>query len=130
MSDLLNWMAATMPTAAQRTARAHRRAVHSIRRINDKEPVVTSIAFRTAAGVVLAAQTVRIELDNRASLDSSPAGTAPRMTAIVYGIRQHATLADTDMKEGYTFILGNDMYRISDVIDTQGERQGIAVATG
>lgn len=119
-----------MPTAAQRTARAQRRAVHARRRINDKEPTVTSVVFKTAAGVALAAQEVRVELDDRSSLDFSAAGAAPRMAAVVYGIRQHATLADTDMKEGYRFVLGNDEYRITDIIDTQGERQGVAVAIG
>jgi hypothetical protein len=123
-------MQANAPTAEQRTAREQRRAVHALRRINDKFTVVTSVTFKTAAGVTLAAQQVRLEYDNRASESTSAAGAAPRMQLIVYGIRQHATLPDTDMKEGYRFVYGNDEYRITDIIDTIGERQGIAVATG
>lgn len=130
MSDLLNWMQATLPTAAQRTAKAQRRAAHAWRRLHDKFEPVTSVAFKTAAGVTLAAQEVRIEVDNRASMSSSAAGSAPRMTLIVYGVRNHATIADTIMEEGFRFILGSDEYRCIDVILTLGEIQGIFVAIG
>lgn len=130
MSDYLNWMQANAPTPAQRAAREQRRAVHALRRINDKWAVTTSVAFKTAAGATLAAQEVRVEVDNRSSQLSSAAGQAPRMQLIVYGIRDHATLPDCDMKEGYRFVLGTDEYRIEKVTDNPGERQGIAVATG
>lgn len=90
----------------------------------------TSIVLRTAAGVNRAAQTVRIESDNRSSLANSAAGSAPRMAVIVYGIRNHATLTDTAMAEGDRFVLNSDSYRIEDVILQIGELQGVAVAVG
>lgn len=103
------------------------RAADAWKRIQDKP---TSVAFRTPAGVTLAAQTVRLEWDNRATLLSSVAGVAPRMQLIVFGIRGHATLADSDIREGYTFNYNNDSYRIGDIILQIGEIQGIATATG
>lgn len=130
MSELLTWMQTTMPTAAQRTARERRRAVHALRRINDKFTTVTSVTFKTAAGVTLAAQEVRLEYDNRSTPSESAAGQAPSMKLIVYGIRNHATLPDTVMEEGYRFVYLNDVYRIENVIETLGERQGVATATG
>jgi hypothetical protein len=126
----MNWMQSTIPTAAQRTARERRRAAHAWRRINDKWTVVTSVAFRTSAGVTLAAQSVRIESDNTATPAESAAGAAPKRKVIVYGVRNHATLTDTDIKEGYTFVYLNDLYRCTDIIVTLGEVQGIFEATG
>lgn len=121
MANFSAWLVDTTPIpSAERAALAWSR-------INDKP---TSVAFKTAAGATLAAQTVRVEVDNRSTLDASPAGAGPLMTAIVYGIRGHSTLPDTDMKEGYRFILGGDSYRINDIILTIGEIQGVAVATG
>lgn len=128
--DLLAWMQGTLPTAAQRTAKAKRRAAHAWRRIHDKEEPPTSITLRTAAGVDRAAQTVRIEVDNRASVIGSAAGSVPKMGLIVYGVRNHATLADTIMAEGDRFVLNGDSYRIEDVIDNPGDRQGTAVKIG
>lgn len=75
-------------------------------------------------------QTVRIESDNRSSVVSGPSGTAPVRQLIIYGIVGHPTIPNTVMKEGYTFKYGKDTYRCKDVIETQGEIQGIWEATG
>lgn len=128
MSDLIAWKEASIPTAAQRTRKAQQRAADSYRRLNDKEQPMTSVAFKTAAGTILASQEVRLEWDNRASMVSSAAGSAAKMGLIVYGIRNHATRVTTDIKEGYRFVLNGDEYRCSEVIETLGERQGIFVA--
>ena len=103
------------------------RAALAWNRIQQKPTVIT---LRTAAGVTLAAQTVRLEADNRASIATSAAGSAPVMKLIVYGIRNHASQSNTLMEEGYRFVLGSDEYRCVDIIDTIGERQGVFVATG
>lgn len=132
------------------------RAALAWRRILDKP---TSVAFRTPTGTELAEQTVRIEVDNRATMDSSAAGDAPKMTAIVYGVRDYplgeatgegqqpiglllalthtveaevgaVIVADTVMAEGYRFIYAGDQYRIDDIILQIGEIQGVATATG
>jgi hypothetical protein len=103
------------------------RAALAWRRINDKP---TSVAFRTAAGATVAAQTVRIESDNSATAAESAAGAAAKRKVIVFGVRNHATVADTDIREGYRFVYLNDEYRCVDTIVTLGEIQGVFEATG
>jgi hypothetical protein len=103
------------------------RAEDAVRRIGEKP---LSVVFRTAKGVNLSAQTVRLEFDNRSSAMSSAAGAAPRMNLIIFGVRGHPEIVDTDMKEGYRFNYAGDEYRIEDIILQIGEIQGIAVATG
>lgn len=78
----------------------------------------------------LPVQTVRIESDNRASVTAGEAGSAPTRKVIVYGIQDHPSQPDTDMEEGYTFSLENDLYRCIDVLSLPGERQGIFEAVG
>ena len=102
-------------------------AARAWRRINDKP---LSIVFKTPAGVTLAAQTLRVESDSTASLPTSSAGAAPTRRVVVFGIRGHSTLADSDIQEGYRFIFAGDEYRVNDRILTHGEVQGMAEATG
>lgn len=121
------WLTDAGDLAANPTNTEQLRAALAWRRINDKS---SSIAFRTPTGTTLAAQTLRVESDNRASMSESAAGAAPTRKVIVFGIRNHATLADSDIKEGYRCVISNDEYRCVDVIDTLGERQGVFEATG
>lgn len=130
MSDLSTWLSGTLPTPAQRTAKAQKRAAHAWRRLHDKFQPPTSVTFKTAAGATLAAQTVRVESDNTATASESAAGAAAKRKVIVFGIRNHATLTDTDIKEGYRFVLDNDEYRCVDTIITLGEIQGIFESVG
>jgi len=116
-----------IPTSPIQAKRIAQRAQDAARRIGEKP---TTVVFKTAAGASIAAQVVRLEYDNRATLASSTAGATPRMNLIVYGVRGHPSIADTDIKEGYRFNFGNDSYSISDIILQLGEVQGIAVATG
>lgn len=130
MFSLSSWIGGTQKTAAQRAAREQRRAAHADNRVNDKWEVTTTVAFKNAAGTILAAQEVRIESDNSATPSESAAGSAAKRKVIVYGVRDHATIADTDIKEGYRFVYHNDEYRCIDVILQLGEIQGIFEATG
>lgn len=103
------------------------RAALAWRRINDKPSTIT---LRTATGSSRAAQVVRVESDNSASLSESAAGAAPKRKIVVFGVRGHPTVIDTAMAEGDTFADTNDMYRCVDIILTLGEIQGIFEATG
>lgn len=103
--------------------KTEQRAAAAWRRINEKPSTVT---FKTANGAPVAAQTVRIESDNRPGVVSSPAGVAAQMQFIIYGVRDHTTVDDTVMLEGFRFTLGDYEYRISDIILQTGEIQGIA----
>jgi hypothetical protein len=122
-----NWLTGTITPAQERTLREQERAADAWRRIGEKPQ---SITLRTAAGTDRAAQTVRLEVDNRASESSSAAGAAPKMHVIVYGIRNHATLANTAMAEGDRFNYAGDAYRIVDIILQTGEVQGVGEAIG
>lgn len=103
------------------------RAALAYRRIQDKP---TSVAFRTPAGATLAAQMVRIESDTSASMAESAAGAAAKRKVIVFGIRNHATLPNTQVGEGYRFIWAEDQYTVVDVILTLGEVQAICEVVG
>lgn len=125
--NISSWLGTVSALTATPTATEPQRAALAWRRINDKP---SSLAFKNTAGTVIAAQTVRVESDSTASPAESAAGAAPRRKVIVFGIKGHSTLADTDMKEGYRCVIGNDEYRCTDIIDTLGERQGVFEATG
>ncbi len=127
MPSINAWLAAGGDLAALPTETEAQRAARAWRRIGDKP---TSVTFKKPNGTTLAAQTVRLESDNSASLAESEAGAAPRRKLIIFGVRNHATVTDTDIAEGYRFISGNDLYRVVDIITTLGEVQGVAEATG
>ena len=103
------------------------RAAAAWNRINDKP---TSVTFRKPDGTVLAAQTVRLEYDNRVSESESPAGQTPVRKLIIFGVKDHATVTDTDVAEGYRFNYLNDAYRVVDTISTLGEIQAVCEAVG
>jgi len=122
-----SWLGAEGDLAALPTATEAERAALAYARILDKP---TSVTFKTPAGATLAAQTVRLESDSRATLAESEAGAAPRRKLIVFGVSGHDTVADTNMAEGYRFVSGNDEYVVRDIIETLGEIQGVAEANG
>lgn len=121
------WLGAGGDLAAVPTETESERAARAWRRIQDKP---TSVTFRKPDGTTLAAQSVRLESDNRASMAESAAGRAPVRKLILFGVRNHDTVTDTDMTEGYRFVLGNDEYKVVDIIETLGEVQGVAEAVG
>lgn len=128
MLDLIKWQGATIATAAERAMTEDEYAADTWLVIQDNPQ---SIVFRTAAGVDLAAQTVRIDSDNSATDAESAAGSAPKRKVIITGIKGHPTITDTNIKEGYRFNLDNDQYRVVDILaGTIGEVQAVAEATG
>jgi hypothetical protein len=120
------WLSDPSDLTANPTGNVTQRAGLAWRRIEDKP---TSVVFRTASGD-LAAQTVRVESDNVATPAISTAGNAPRRRVVVFGVRGHPSITDTDIKEGYRFVLGNDELRCVDLILTIGEVQGLFEAIG
>ena len=104
------------------------RAALAYSRILDKPTVV---AFLKPSGATLANQTVRVEPDDKATDTMGPDGmTGPMRYCVIFGVVNHDTITDTDMQEGYRFILDNDEYRITDVIVTLGSIQGNAESSG
>ena len=124
MADFAAWLT-TSDSALRPATNEAERAALAWQRINDKP---SSVTFRTNAGTDLTAQTVRVESDNTASDTIAAAGKAARRGLIVFGVRNHDTVTDTDMAAGYRFVFNSGEYRISSVITTLGEVQGIAEA--
>lgn len=125
--DFGSWLGVGGDLSAVPSDTEAERAALAYARILDKP---TSVAFKKPNGTTLAAQTVRLESDNRSSLAESSAGAAPRRKLIIFGVKNHATVTDTDIGEGYRFVSGTDEYKVQDVIHTLGELQGIAEAVG
>lgn len=122
--DISSWLGNAGDLTALPTATEQQRASLAWRRVLDKP---SSIAFRTAVGTTLAAQTVRLEYSDRSSVVTSDSGAAPKNDLIVFGIKGHASVTATDIRPGYTFNLDKANYRVTDVIETIGERQGVCV---
>lgn len=123
-ADLSAWLSAGN-SALRPTANEAQRAALAWRRINDKP---ASIAFRTQAGSTLAAQAVRIESDSNASQSMSDAGKAATRRIVIFGVRNHETVTDTDIEAGYRFVYGSSEYRVVSVVATLGEVQGVSEA--
>lgn len=79
----------------------------------------------------LAAQTVRISQDSRATVVGGTAGDAPKHAVIVYGVKDHPDedVLDSDIDEGYTFTWDDDTYQVVKVWPVPGGVQALA-ATG
>jgi hypothetical protein len=127
MVDLTTWISKLGKTTRSNELDTGMKAAEALRRISARP---SQAVFRTPSGTRLAAQTVRIESDNTATPGESTAGSAPVRKVIIFGIKNHPTLPDTNMKEGYVFVYEGDEYKCVDVITTRGEIQGIWEATG
>lgn len=127
MVELQSWITGVIDTPKGRLINEQGRAAEAWRRIQEKP---MSVIFKNSAGSKLPGQVVRVESDNTATPSMSTVGTAPKRKVIVYGIKNHATLPNTDMKETYTFVYDGDQYRCIDIIVTLGEIQGIWEAFG
>ena len=121
MVDLAAWLSGSSPIAAEP------RAALAWRRIQDKP---TSVNFRRPNSTFVGAQTVRVELSEFMREADSPAGSQTVRQAIVFGVRDHNAVANTEVKSGYTFVLNNREYRVADVVETIGEVQARAEAIG
>ncbi len=96
------------------------RAVLTWRRILD-DP--TSVTFRKLDGSTLAAQKVRIESMQRVFAFESAAGRTLRRETWILGVRDHPTVTDTDIAEGYRFVHQDEEYQVTEIIYQTGEIQ-------
>lgn len=81
----------------------------------------TSITLKRGSST-LSAQTVRIEISNSGGTERSAESSAvsgERM-AIIYGIRNHATLSDTDIQTGDMLAINGEAHRVTSVINVPG----------
>ena len=111
----------------KRAANARRRILRNPSSVSFVKPAVVTATTSTPE-TTLDPQTVRISPDSRASMTESVTGMAARRRVVVFGWRNHATLADTDMAEGYRFSYDGENYRINDILRPPGEIQGLSEA--
>jgi hypothetical protein len=112
---------------AERAANAWRRIQRNPTSVVFVKPAVVT-ATTTTPEAESDAQTVRISPDSRASMSESVTGMAAKRRVVVFGIRNHATLADTDIEIGYRFRLDGESYRVDDIIKPPGEIQALCEA--
>lgn len=121
-------MVAEMPVANRAVLRGLRVAWEPASIVFTKPAVITKTGTTPASD--LDAQSVRITYDVKAIIEQGTAGLAPVLMAVVDGVKDHPTLDDTDMAEGYTFTHNGDRFRITDTILIPGGIRGIARAMG
>ena len=96
------------------------RAVEAWRRIQ-RNP--TSVVLRRGA-LNLTAQTVRIEPERaQAQVGDLPIGEKPRTRAIVFGVKGHPSVSDTDVSHGDRFVYLDMEYRVVSINAYVGELQ-------
>lgn len=98
---------------------AERRAIAAWSRIQDKPTSITIKRLGTA-------QTVRIEYSETGNQANSPAGQGAVRGVVVFGIRDHPTLDDTNIRANDRFVLNGVEYTVLDVVRTIGEVQARA----
>ena len=80
-----------------------------------------SIVLVRGASTLLDAQTVRIEMSNAQVEKQGGSGAVAVMRdAVVFGVRGHETIADTDIKRNDRFEYKNREYRVLDINDVVG----------
>lgn len=114
-----------MPDFAAWRRDAPARAVEAWLRISE-QPTVITIRRETE---MLAAQTVRIEVGNNAREDLDlrrGLNALPGVQrAVVFGVRDHPTTADTDIQRGDRFVVGGSEFEVIAVIEAAGEVQAV-----
>lgn len=120
--DFSSWLG----SSSDFTPDAAVRAVAAWSRIQDKPETITVYRNRVAQ----AEQTVRIEYNTETRETAGDSGgTSSMRLLVVFGVKDHPTVADTDLKRGDLFTHEDTDYRIVNVITTMGEVQARAEAT-
>jgi hypothetical protein len=101
------------------------RAQRAWMRINDKP---TNITIKRS-GATVSAQTVRVELDSIANDINGDNAMPGRQRCVVFGIKDHPTLAATNIQEGDRFTVNKKAYEVISVIHLPGAIQAVGEAT-
>lgn len=104
------------------------RAADAWRRIQDKASLIVLDRHVSNVDLLLQAQTVRVEYDNNASESESDAGRTATRKVILFGIRGHRSLPDTNVKRGDRFAFEGKQFKVVDLVLTIGEIQAHAEA--
>jgi hypothetical protein len=118
MPNLKNWLGTEGIDESQR-------AVDAWLRIQRNPTVVTLIRNNHP----LVDQTVRVEMENTANADTPDGGVSgSRRSAVLFGVRGHPTVADTDVQRGDLFALNGARFRVVSIAMFPGEVQARAEA--
>lgn len=103
------------------------RAVEAWSRIQDHPTV---IEIHRGNGSPLAPQTVRIEENLRVREDEKQSATTGMSISVVFGVRGHPTVADTDIQARDTFYIEatKGTYQVLSIILADGEVQAVCEA--
>jgi hypothetical protein len=94
-------------------------------RINRKPKTITI----KRKGETLAEQTVRLELGSIANDERGENAMPGVQRIVIFGVKDHPTVADTDIKSGDRFNVDNKQYEVVSVVDTiVGEIQAVGEA--
>lgn len=79
-------------------------------------------------GTYLAAQTVRIEHNIRVREDNKDLTATGVAVAMVFGVKGHPTIPDTDIQARDLFYFENTMFEVTTIIPLEGEIQATCEA--
>jgi hypothetical protein len=104
------------------------RAAAAWKRIQDKP---TTVVFNRD-GDDLDEQIVRVEFNSGGSDGHGPTATTSQQGLVLYGVKDHESddVPDTDMQRADRFWMDDKEFEITVVVNTFGEVQGFAEATG
>lgn len=91
----------------------------------------TSIVLVRGKNTTLAAQTVRIEFTSTTrgtEVDGEGGGQSANQSVVIFGVRDHPTIPDTNIERDDRFSDNGIFYRVSDVVRTIGQIQANADA--
>lgn len=94
------------------------RAALAWRRISEKP---TSITIKRGT-TTLSAQTVRVE-SSGSSVRVGTAGAVAVRDVVVFGVKSHAVVTDTNIRRNDRFVYGGEEYQVKDIVLTLGEVQ-------
>ncbi len=103
---------------------AESRAVDAWSRIQQDPKIIEIIRD----GEEVDEQTVRIEFSGTGEEASSPGGRLSRQRLVVFGVKDHPTEADTDIKPRDRFAINKKQYEVITVINPPGEYQAFCEA--
>ena len=127
MTLFANWLSESNDPDLIPANQEAERAALAWRRITHKP---TTVEFRKPNEDVLPAQIVRLEYENLSLPEGGVAGQSVTRRLMIFGIRNHPYIPDTDIAEQYRFYAHGDEYVVTDVIMTLGEIQANAEANG
>lgn len=104
---------------------ASQRAALAWRRIQDRPTEITIRRGSGSAQTILESQVVRLEWDNTATEAEGINTTEARQKVVVFGVRGHDTVEDTDIERSDQFSINGVRYMVFSIMTPPGEVQAV-----